>query len=102
MRCGESLPRSDGERLPAEEGAYACHHLVQLRLGELREDRQREHFLRRPFALGALAFAVPEVREAGLEVEWQRIVDGGPDTTLLEERLQRVAPRCANRVLIED
>src|SRR5829696_2005064 len=88
--------------LAAEEGAHRRDDFIELRLRQLGKDRQREHLGRGLLALRALTLAVAEVGEAGLKVQRQRVVDGGPDAALLEERLQCVAARYANGVLVED
>src|SRR6185369_6931173 len=87
-----------------EECLDARHDFVELLTRQLREDRQRQHFLRGALTLGKLTFLVAEVREAGLEVQRERIVDRRADATFLEERLQRVALAAGNaqRVLVED
>jgi hypothetical protein len=81
-----------------------AHHFVELRLRELREDWQRQHFARCAFALGALPFPIAEVGETGLQMEREWVIDGRADSTVLEKLLERVTPpiRDTNGVLVED
>ncbi len=73
-----------------------------MRGGQFGIDRQREHFARGPLRLRARAGLIPEVREAGLEMQRQRVVHRRADAARLEVRLQLVAPLAAQRVLVED
>jgi hypothetical protein len=61
----------DGESTMAyasasKEGSYCPDHFIELRSGKLGKHRQRQHFERRTFRLGALPVLVPEIREARL------------------------------------
>ena len=51
---------------------------------------------------GRLPGAIAQMGEARLQVQGERIVDRVTDAARLEVRLQIVAPRHANRVLVED
>src|SRR5688572_9362748 len=86
----------------AEEGAYARDDLVELRAREFREDGERHHLVRGLLGLRAGPFLVAEIREAGLQVERQRIVDRVPDPLRLQMVLERVALGHPDGVLIED
>src|SRR3954464_10117839 len=87
-----------------EEGVEAAGDFVELCARQFRKDGERKHFARGALTLGALTLAIPKVREARLQMERQRVVDGRPDSPVLEEGLQRITTsvRHANGVLIED
>src|SRR5437868_5579874 len=80
----------------------SAHDLIDLRLRQLRIDRQRQHFLCGAFRLGAASFFISQIGETGLKVQRQRIVNRASDAAILEKTLKLVALGDANRVLIED
>src|SRR4029079_7674789 len=82
--------------------SHVFDYLVELSVRQLRVDRQRENFTGRALGLRTASSFVTEVREAGLQVERQRIIDRAADPLLLEETLKLVTPRNAQRVLIEN
>jgi hypothetical protein len=86
----------------SKEGSHCLDHFVELRRGEFGKNGQRQHFERRAFGLGTLPLQVPEIREARLQVQRERIVDRAADTAILEMRLQRLALRHPDRVLVVD
>src|SRR5215212_2661889 len=75
----------------AEARPHGADDLVELRARQLRIDGEREHFVRGALRLGAAARLVVQVREAGLKVQRERVVDRRADAALLEMRLQLVA-----------
>src|SRR5436190_24182499 len=86
----------------AVEAAYCVDDFVQLRLLELRINRQRNHFLTRPLALGECAPLAAEILEARLKVQRKWVVDGCSDLLVAEMSLQPVAMGNAKSVLIVD
>src|SRR5215216_1506995 len=73
---------------PTVELADTRDDFVELRVRQLRVDRQREDFAGGTLRFGRRALLVPQVREAWLQVEGQRVVDGRSDAVRLQVRLQ--------------
>src|SRR5688572_30812012 len=73
----------------AEEGAHRRDDFVALRRREFGEHRQRDDLARGLLGHRTAPFAIPEVGEAGLLVEGQRVVDRVADAARREMRLER-------------
>ena len=65
----------------------AVDHIVQLRLCELRIDRQRQSFLGRGFAAREVACFVPKIGEALLHVHGHRVVNFRSNPLIFQEGL---------------
>src|SRR5258708_7404905 len=63
----------------AVEVGDALDHSLLLFLCQLREHRQRQHFFRSAFGFREVAFAVSEIDEARLQVQWDGIVNFRPN-----------------------
>src|SRR5687768_752748 len=72
-RVAASAPSS------AVEAADGVDNLVLLTPCQLGIDGKRQHLGRCPFGLGARPRLIPQIDEAGLEVQRQRVVDRRPD-----------------------
>ena len=74
--------------------------VLHLLFGQLRIDRQREHFFGGAFGLGQIAALLAHLGEARLLVEAKRIVSGATDRMIGEVLLERIARAGANHVLV--
>src|SRR5687767_1462637 len=73
------------------EPSDCLYHLVELGSLELRVDGQRDDFPGCPLALRKCSLRIPEIGEARLQVERQRIVDRVSDPFRAQVLLQRIA-----------
>ncbi len=74
----------------AVEVLHPIHHILLLRHGQLRIYRKCQGLPGSPIRLGKLPLHMPQILEAFLEMEWERILDFGPDPLSAEERLERI------------
>ena len=80
----------------------ARNHVIHLRLGELRENREGKAFTRERFTDRERALLVAEVGEAILQVQGDWIVYFVPDALLRQVVPQRIPVPGADHVLIEN
>src|SRR5262245_62519504 len=92
---------SDGA-VPARISSYRGDDACLLIGGQLAVDGNREALGRRALGVRKIALTMSEIREAGLQMERNRIVDLVADALLVEMTLQAVAIGDADHELIED
>jgi len=84
------------------EGGDGVDYGLLLVFAEFGVHREREDFVGGGFADGEVALLVPEAGEAGLEMEWEGVVDLAADFLVGEVLAECVAAWSADDVLVED
>ena len=80
----ECLLEARGESSAAERSGHEAHDSRLLFLGDVGGDGEGEYFTRKALGGRKLSFAVSEVREARLKMEWDRVVDLSAHTCPLQ------------------